>query len=294
MPISMKLLTPLAVATLLSAASFRSSGQNLIKPPIMQQNWLQDYEPFRLVGNLYYVGTYDLACYLISTSAGHILINTGLPESTDMIRTHVEKLGFKFSDIKVLLATHAHYDHVGSMAAIKQMTGARLMINERDAAVMADGGNSDYAFGGKGSTFAPVKPDVLLSKNDTVRLGEMSVAVLHHPGHTKGASSFSFDVRENNRNYRVVIVNMPTVLDETKLSGMPTYPEVAQDYAYTIDQLKKLNFDLWFSSHAAQFGLHRKRKPGDPYNPLVFDDRKGYDNTIENLNQAYIRRLTQQ
>ena len=98
-------------------------------------------------GNLYYVGTYELAAYLITTLKGHILINTGLDDSGPLIRAHVRALGFKFEDIKILLATHAHFDHVGAMAAIKKQTGAQMMINERDAEVLADGGNSDYVLG---------------------------------------------------------------------------------------------------------------------------------------------------
>src|SRR5882757_7857842 len=118
--------------------SVPSTAQKLIPPPIIQESWSQDYEPFRIAGNLYYVGTYDLACYLITTPEGHILINTGLGESASMIRSHVEALGFRFTDIKILLATHAHYDHVGGMAAIKKMTGAKMMINEYDVPVLAD------------------------------------------------------------------------------------------------------------------------------------------------------------
>jgi metallo-beta-lactamase class B len=266
-------------------------GQPLVKPPIMQANWSQDYEPFRLVGNVYYVGTYDLACYLITTPAGHILINTGLGESATMIQAHVEKLGFKFTDIKILMATHAHYDHVGAMAAVKKMTGAKLLINERDAPVMRDGGNSDYAFGGKGSTFEPVEVDGTLGKQDTVRLGGMDIVVVNHPGHTKGASSFLLNVKDDSATYRVLIANMPTVLQETNLSGMPTYPDVAKDYAYTIDQLKNIQFDLWFSSHAAQFNLHQKRKPGSAYHPSAFKDRPGYDRVVNDLHRAYLRRL---
>src|SRR5436190_15807254 len=110
-----------------------SEAQKLVPPPIMQANWSDPYEPFRIAGNLYYVGTYDLACYLITTPKGHILINTGLAESVNMIKSNVESLGFKFSDIKILLATHAHFDHVAGMADIKEMTGAKMMINKRDA-----------------------------------------------------------------------------------------------------------------------------------------------------------------
>ena len=275
---------------ILSFAGFYSTAQKLIPPPIFQENWLLDYEPFCIAGNLYYVGTYDLACYLITTPQGHILINTGLAESETMIRSHVEALGFKFSDIKILLATHAHYDHVGAMAAIKKLTGAKLLINEKDAPVLSDGGNSDYILGGKGSMFQSVKADRLLHDHDTINLDGMQIVLLHHPGHTKGASSFVFDVKDENRCYHVVIVNMPTILDGVK-PVMATYPDVSKDYAYTFDALTKLQFDIWLSSHASQFGLHKKRKPGDAYRPEAFIDRQGYDSLIDVLYKKYLERF---
>jgi metallo-beta-lactamase class B len=257
----------------------------------MQSNWSDPYAPFRMAGNLYYVGTYDLACYLITTAEGHILINSGLAASVPMIREHIETLGFKLTDIKLMLATHAHYDHVAGFAELKKLTGAKIVMNENDAPVLADGGQSDYVFGHKGPTFAAVKADVLLRKNDTIKNGGMKRVALHTPGHTKGATSFLFDVRDDSGTYKVLVANMPTILDDTRLSGMPTYPDVAKQYAYTFDLMKNLQFDLFLASHAAQFKMHSKRKPGDAYNPKVFIDRKGYDAAIDNLYQLYQRKL---
>ena len=278
------------VTAALSLTGFYSTAQKLTKVHV-EEEWIRDYEPFRIAGNLYYVGSYDLACYLITTPQGHILINTGVAESVPMIRSHIEALGFRFADIKILLATHAHYDHVGAMAEIKKITGAKMMINENDAPVLADGGNSDYVFGGKGSTFAPLQADRLLHESDTIRLGNMEIVALHHPGHTKGASSFLFDVTDEHRTYRVLIANMPTILSGTKLSGMPGYPNVGKDYAYTLEALKELRFDIWLSSHASQVGLHEKHKPGDTYHPEAFIDRAGYDSAIGELKEEYLKRL---
>lgn len=256
------------------------------------ENWTQGYAPFRIAGNLYYVGTYDLACYLITTPKGHILINTGATGSVPLIRAHVKTLGLKFADIKILLTTHAHIDHVGGMAEIKKTTGAKMMINEKDAAVLADGGKSDYVLG-SAFEFEPVKADRLLHDGDTVTLGDMQVIMLHHPGHTKGASSFLFTVKDKPQSYRVLIANMPSILDETKLSGMPTYPDVGKDYAYTLDVMKKLEFDIWLSSHASQFKLHEKHKPGDAYHPKAFSDRQGYDSSLNVLQKAYSKKLNE-
>lgn len=283
-------ITLLIVALVLtSLCSHAQKPDSAYSPP---ETWSRDYAPFRIAGNLYYVGTYELACYLITTPKGHILINTGAPGSAPMIRQHVEALGFKFSDIKILLANHAHTDHVGAMAAIKKITGAKMMINEQDASILADGGKSDYALGGNPAfEFAPVKADRLLHEQDTVTLGGMQIIALHHPGHTKGASSFLFTVNDTLHTYRVLIANMPSVLDETNLAGMPTYPDVAKDYAYTLDVMKKLEFDLWFSPHASQFDLYQKHTPGSAYNPAAFIDRPGYDSTLSGLQKRYLKKL---
>lgn len=269
-----------------------TQAQTLVAPPIMQRNWSDPYEPFRIAGNLYYVGTYDLACYLITTPQGNILINTGLAPATQMIKEHIEKLGFKFSDTKILLATHAHYDHVAGMADIKKETNAKIWINEHDAPVLADGGASDYVFGKKGPTFKAVRADGILHERDVVKLGGMEILALHTPGHTIGATSFLFDVKDDKRTYKVIIANMPTVLDDANLHGMATYSNIDKDYNYTFDLLKKQQFDLFLASHAAQFKMHEKHKPGDAYNPDVFIDRKGYDDAIANFYRLYQRKLS--
>lgn len=275
----------------LSFAGLGVSAQNIVQPKIIQESWTKDYPPFRIAGNLYYVGTEDLSSYLIVTPKGDILINTGLADSGPMIKRHIEKLGFKISDIKILMATHAHFDHVGAMAALKKMTGAQVYIHAADARVLADGGFSDYAFGGKNSTFAPLPADHLLHNNDVVKLGGTNITVLHHPGHTKGACSFLFDVRDQNRSYRVLIANMPSVLDEARFPGMPNYPYIGKDYDYTFGAMRKVQFDIWLASHASQFNMEKKHKPGDAYNPAAFmNDRKGYDAELDDLYQAYQKR----
>lgn len=262
-----------------------------VSEPTPREEWSRPYEPFRIAGNLYYVGTYDLGCYLITTTQGNILINTGLAASAKQIKHNVEKLGFKFSDIKILLITHAHYDHVGALAEIKKMTGAQLMVDAADAPVLADGGLSDYELGKYGRTFAPVKADRLLHNNDTVSLGDMHLIMLHHPGHTKGACSYLFDVKDDKRTYRVLIANMPSIIIDKKFSEVKNYPNIANDYAYTLSHMRKLSFDIWVASHASQFDLHIKHHPGDAYNPDAFVDRKGYDAELNELQSEYDKKM---
>lgn len=277
--------------TLLLFSALVSSAQDLAPLPFNDPEWSKPYEPFRIAGNLYYVGTYDLACYLIATPEGHVLINTGLAESAQMIRKSVEALGFKFTDIKTLLTTQAHYDHVAGLAEIKKVTGAKMMVHEADAQVLGDGGSSDFIFGGKGSTFAAVKADRLLHDGDTVKIGATKLLVLHHPGHTKGSTSFLVDVKDESRTWKVLIANIPSILSQTRIYGMPAYPNVGKDYQYTLQAMKKLQFDLWVASHASQFGMHDKRKPGDPYRPEIFNDRPAYEASLNSVQLDYDKRL---
>lgn len=268
----------------------RGAAQKLTHPLPIDSLWVKDCPPFRIVGNLYYVGSYDLGCYLITTPKGDMLINTGTDGSDTLIRRHVEALGFRFSDIKILLITQAHFDHTGGLAAVKRETGATLMVDRADASVLADGGNSDFIFGGKGITFCPVKADRLLHDRDTIRLGGMRVELLHHPGHTKGSCSYLFDVKDETRTYRVLIANMPSVLSATNLAGMPAYPNVGKDYAYTFDAMKNLHFDIWLAAHAGQFDLQQKHPAGSAYNPQAFIDQRGYDAALNELYQAYVKK----
>lgn len=278
------------LATSFLFTSFVVAAQQVTEPKSAEE-WSRPYEPFRIAGNLYYVGTFDLASYLITTTQGNILINTGLAASASQIKHNTEKLGFKFEDIKILLITHAHFDHAGAMAAIKKMTGAQLMVDENEATVLADGGISDYALGAHGRSFTPVNADRLLHGNDTIRLGNMQLVMLHHPGHTKGSCSYIFDVKDDKRSYRVLIANMPSIIIDKKFSEVTAYPTIAEDYAYTLANMKKLSFDIWVASHASQFNMHDKHHPGDGYNPGAFIDRAGYDAELNELQKRYDKKI---
>jgi metallo-beta-lactamase class B len=257
--------------------------------------WRQPFPAFKLIGNVYWVGTYDLSTYLITTDAGHILINTGFVETVPQIAEGVEKLGFKMADVKVLLATHAHVDHVAGLAALKRTTGAQVMMSEADAVLLEDGGKSDFRFGNEASTnFEPVKVDRRLKDQDTIVLGGVTVTAHHHPGHTKGATSFTLTVREGGRDYRVVIANLGSINPGVTVSGMPKYPTIRDDYARTFAAQKSLPVDVFLASHAAQFGMHEKYTPGDPYDPNRFVDPKGYHAAVERLEGIYREQLAKE
>jgi len=262
-----------------------------------QQNpdWTKPFPPFKIIGNVYWVGTYDLSTYLITTSQGNILINTGFPETAPLIKSGVEQLGFKLSDTKILMATHGHADHVAALADLKKQTGARVIMSEQDAVLLEDGGKSDFRFGDDaGMRFTPLQVDQRLKNGDKIKLGDVEITAHHHPGHTKGATSFSFTVKEGGKDYRVLIANMPGINPGVKVNGMPRYPNIAQDYARSFHDQKELKLDVFLASHAAQFRLHEKYKPGDAYNPERFVDPKGFREAVDRLEKLYQDQLAKE
>jgi metallo-beta-lactamase class B len=251
--------------------------------------WTRPFPPFRIIGNIYWVGSYDLSTYLITTPQGNILINTGVGDTAEQIRKSVEQLGFKLSDTKILTATHGHYDHVAGMAALKRMTGARLVVSEPDRPLLETGGKADFRFGSTpGAQFEPVKVDSTFKDGDSITLGETRLVAHLHAGHTKGATSFTTDVQEGGKTYRVIIANMGSINPGVKMSGMPGYPNIAQDYANTFLAQKDMKIDIWLASHASQFRLHDKYKPGDQYDPQRFVDPQGYLEAVQKLEKAYL------
>ena len=262
-----------------------------------QQNaeWRQPFPAFKLIGNVYWVGTYDLSTYLITTDAGHILINTGFAETVPEIKKGVEQLAFDFDDVEILTATHAHFDHVAGLAELKRLTGAQMWMSEADAVLLEDGGKSDFRFGDSPETrFDPVTVDRRLKDQDMIELGGVTLTAHHHPGHTKGATSFTLTVREDGRDYRVVIANMGSINPGVTVSGMPQYPGIGGDYARTFAARKALPVDVFLASHASQFGMHEKYKPGDAYDPNRFVDSAGYLAAVERLETIYREQLARE
>lgn len=250
--------------------------------------WTRPFPPFRIVGNLYYVGTYDLACYLIVTPAGDILINTGVAGSAAQIRANVATLGLKISDIKLLLATHAHRDHVAAMAEVKRLTGARLAATSPEVTLFESGGKTDFRFGeDKSAWFEPVHVDEKLADGQKVGLGGTELTVHLSPGHTKGAASYEFTEEDSGRTYRVLIANLPSINPGVTLLVNAKYPNIMADYAHTLVTLKAMQPEIFLASHASQFGLHRKYQPGDGYQPIRFVDPAGYRAALDGLQAAF-------
>ena len=186
-----------------------------------REGWTRPFPGHRVIGNLYAVGTYDLGVFLVTSNDGHFLINTGLEDSTALIRENIESLGFRLEDVKVLLTTQAHWDHTAALAEIKEITGAEMWATAGDAPVLEDGGFSDPHFGGRQS-FPPVAVDRIIEDGEVLRLGRTRLTVLASPGHTAGSVSYTMAMYENGLDYDVIIANMATINEGKRLVVDPT------------------------------------------------------------------------
>lgn len=253
-------------------------------------DWSRPFPAHRVIGNLYAVGTYDLACFLITSDDGHILVNTGLAESAPLIRENVESLGFRLEDVRVLLTMQAHYDHAAALAEIKKVTGAKLWATAADAPLLEDGGASDPHFQGE-YTFAPVPVDRVLRDGEVIELGKIRLKLVESPGHTPGSATYTMTVSENGRDYRVAIANMGSMNPGLRLSKDPTYPGIAEDFAETFRRQQAMEVDVWVAAHASQYGLHDKYRPGDPYRPETFVDPEGFRKLVAHYEKLYREQL---
>ena len=254
------------------------------------EGWTRPSPGHRVVGNLYAVGTWDLAVFLVTSDEGHFLINTGVEDSTAMIRENVESLGFRLEDVRVLLTMQAHWDHTAALAEIKEIAGAEMWATAGDAPVLEDGGFSDPHFGGRVS-FPPVEVDRIIADGEVLELGDARLTVMESPGHTAGSSSYLMTVEEGGREYRVAVANMGTINPGKRLVVDPTYPGVADDFAETFRKQKALEVDVWVAAHGGQYGLHAKYKAGQPYSPDTFVDPEGFLAAVERLEGLYLEQI---
>ena len=258
-------------------------------------DWTEPFPPFRIAGNLYYVGSKGLASYLITTSQGHILINSNLEASVPLIRASVERLGFKFSDITILLISHAHWDHDGGSAAIKRLTGAKYMVMDADASVVESGGKTDFHYGNQPtSLYPPARVDRVLHDGEEVKLAGVTLVAHLTPGHTKGCTTWTMKVEEAGRIYDVVIVGSPNVNPGYELIGNSSYPEIRSDYERTFRVLKSLPVDIFLGAHGSYFDLERKyarRKEGAV---APFIDPAGYKRYVTDREEAFRTELARQ
>jgi metallo-beta-lactamase class B len=257
--------------------------------------WTEPFPPFKIAGNLYYVGSKGLGNYLITTPQGHILVNSDLEANVPLIRDSVEKLGFKFTDVKILLISHAHWDHDAASATIKRLTGAQYMVMDADVPVVESGGKEDFNYGKDASTlYPPTKVDRVLHDGDTVALGGATLVAHLTPGHTKGCTTWTMTVQEGGKRYNVVIVGSPNVNTGYRLVGNTAYPNIAEDYERGFGVLKSLPCDIFLGAHGAYFDLDAKYGRLKTAGVAAFVDPGGYKAYVDDRERAFRNELAKQ
>jgi metallo-beta-lactamase class B len=272
----------LVISATLGMAQDLNNYQSVLKA------WNQPVKPFQIIGNIYYVGTNNLACYLIKTSAGLILLDTALEESVPQVRANIEALGFKLKDIKIMLSSHAHFDHVAGHADMKAVTGAKVYATKADAEILESGGKK--GFHPLTPYYKPVKVDKLLADGDTVRLGEIAMTAHLTPGHTEGNTAWTMQVTEKGKTYNVVFTSSMSINPGVRMVNNPAWAGVAEAYAKSFALLKTLPCDVFLGPHAPFFSMEEKvKRLGAPVNPFL--DSQGLRKFIETNEQNYLEQI---
>jgi metallo-beta-lactamase class B len=245
-------------------------------------DWNKPFPAHKIVGNMYFVGSEQLGSFLITTPAGHILINSDYEETVPVIRAAVEQLGFKFTDIKILLGSHAHPDHMTGDALVKQLTGATVMAMEEDVPAL-----NNMRPGGK-----PHPIDRVLHDGDTVALGGTTLTAHLTPGHTKGCTTWTFTTSENGRSYNVVVVGSLS-LNAANLGNNPAYPNIREDFVKSFKVMRSLPADVFVGSHNGFYQMAQKyaRLQQGGANPFI--DPAGYKALIDSSEKAYLDRIAE-
>lgn len=260
-------------------------------PGSFEPDWNRAIPPYRVISNIYYVGTNYLASFLITTRAGHILINPDYEQSVPLIRHSVEQLGFRFPDIKVILISHAHDDHAAGCALAKKLSGGKLMVMDRDVAEVESGGEHDFIYHQR---WTAVKVDRVLHDGDEVSLGGAKLVAHLTPGHTPGCTTWTTDVRQDGRVYHVVIVGSPNVNPGYKLVGNEQYPGIAADFEKTFRVLANLPCDVFLGAHGVYYDMDDKLKRLGTGAANPFIDPEGYRAFVKEREEAFRQELVAQ
>jgi len=253
----------------------------------------EPFPPFHIIGNIFYVGSAGLACYVIATPAGDILLDTGYPDMASQIEGSIQLLGFKLSDIKILINSHAHIDHGGGMAQIKKDTGAQLVAMAQDAPYFESGGHNDVIFGDR-NLFPPVHVDRVIHDGDTVSLGGTTLTAHLMPGHTPGNTTWTMVMQDKGKSYNVVFFGIVIPFPNTNLGAVnPSYPNMAADWALTMRVLPTLPCDVFLGSNSSFYDLQKKHdaliQGADP-NPFI--DPAGCKAFVDRGEATYQKLLT--
>jgi metallo-beta-lactamase class B len=258
-------------------------------------SWTGPFPPFHIAGNLYYVGSEELASYLVVTPKGNILINSSFEANVPLIQKSVEQLGFRFSDTTILLISQGHNDHCAGAALIKKLTGAQYLVMDADVPVVESGGRADFQYGKQAAMrYPPVKVDRVLHDGDTVRLGDAVLTAHLTAGHNKGTTTWTMDEIENGKTLRVVIVGGPNVNPGYKLVDNKAYPQIATDFHNGFRVMKSLPCDVFLGAHGSYFGLKEKYARWKTGDRDAFIDPEGYKEYIADRERAFEAELKRQ
>jgi metallo-beta-lactamase class B len=252
----------------------------------------QPVPPFRIIGEIYYVGAADVTAFLIRTSDGLILLDGGFVETAPQILANIRSLGFEPPSIRVLLNSHAHYDHAGGLAALKAATNAKLYAGRADSALLARGGRQDFFFKDR-LPYPPVIVDRAVGDNDAVRVGNVTLRAVATPGHTRGCTTWATTVREAGREYAVLFICSLSI-PGYRLRDDPPYPTIVSDYRESIAKLRRRPCDVFLAAHGSMFRLNEKTARLRAGDPLAFLDRQGCRAYVDEAAVALTQRLRQQ
>lgn len=262
------------------------------RTPEERAAWNEPVKPFRIVGNIYYVGVSGVTSFLITTLNGAILIDGGFPETAPLIAKNVAELGFHLRDVKYLLNSHAHYDHSGGLAELKRLSGAEMIASRADGETLASGRQINYGLG-QDALFPPVRVDRIIGDKEIVQLGEMQLTAHLTPGHTKGCTTWTMPVSENGKILNVVFHCSTTVAGNQLLNNRK-YPRIISDYEHSFAELRKLPCDVFLGPHGSFFRLTEKRQKlsGTKSNPFI--DRTEFREFIAKSESDFLDELKKQ
>ena len=252
-------------------------------------SWRAPIPPQKIVGNIHYVGASGVSSFLITMPVGYFLLDTGFDDTVPIIQRSVEQLGFRLADIKLILSSHAHIDHVGGHAAMKKLTGAQIVASAPDARTIESGGEDDYIKWPKDTIlYAPAKVDRIVADRERVTLGGVTLTAHVTPGHTRGATTWTMDVLDGSTARHVVFFSSASINAGTHLINNPQYPEFVRDFEATFATLRALPCDIFLAPHGGQFAMADKfarLARGENENPFV--DPAGWKRLIGGAEKAF-------
>ncbi len=248
--------------------------------------WEEPTEPVRILGPLYFVGTKGLGVFLFTTSEGHILMNTGMPSSGPMIVDSIRKLGFRPEDIKIMINGHAHIDHAGALAYMKELSGAQLAVMKDDVLAMESGDRDDFKYAND-FVYPAVKVDRILRDGDTISMGEVLLTAYHTPGHTRGATTWVANLVVDGKAFVVAFPDGAGFNPGYRVAKNPSYPGITEDYRRTHHMLEMLKPDIWLAQHNEYYGFEGKRKRAETEGVNAWVDPEGYRRFIAGKKRAF-------